>query len=76
MTETTTHAILISDAIDSSAVQIEGNTVIPGAKFNIEAIPADTTDHSAALSATFTTAAIIAVLVLVLVLLGAKGGRK
>lgn len=63
MTDTTTHEIIISDTVDASAI-------------HIEAIPADTTDHSAAINAAFTTAAIIAVLVLVLVLLGAKGGRK
>lgn len=66
MTDTTTHENIISDTVDASVASA----------IHIEAIPADTTDHSAALSATFTTAAIIAVLVLVLVLLGAKGGRK
>lgn len=76
MSDTVTRGIIISDTFDASTVRIEGNTVTPDATFNIEAIPADTTEHSAALSATFTTVAIIAVLVLVLVLLGAKGGSK
>lgn len=38
--------------------------------------PADTTDHDAALSATFTVMAVFAVIVIVLVLVSIKGGRK